>query len=108
MNNDFLLDPELSPQAKGTLAVILSNADTWRIYPEEIAKRSKSSKDATVRYFKELEEAGYMKVIRRSLGRGKGIKHFRFVSDVKLSDSYFHDYVEPRFEEWLAGQVTER
>ena len=48
MNNEFLLDPSLTPQEKGTLAIILTNQEDWRIYPEEIAKRSKSSKSATL------------------------------------------------------------
>lgn len=41
MNNHFLQNPNLSSSAKGVLAVILSNKDDWRIYPDEIAKRSK-------------------------------------------------------------------
>lgn len=101
MNNAFLLDPDLTPQAKGTLAIILTNKDDWRIYPKEIANRSKSSEGATISYFKELEKAGYMRVIKKGLGRGKGIQAYRYVSDVKINDKYFFEYIMPKFEKWF-------
>lgn len=100
MNNEFLLDSSLTPQEKGTLAIILTNQEDWRIYPDEIAKRSKSSKSATLNYFKSLENAGYMRTIKKEFGRGKGALIYRFASDVKIKDSYFYGYVMPRFEEW--------
>lgn len=108
MNNEFLLDPNLTPQAKGTLAIILSNKGDWRVFPDEIAKRSKSSKSATASYFKELENAGYMRTIKKSLGRGKGVQSYRFVSDKIITDSYFNGHLYPKFEKWYQEEELPR
>ena len=85
MNNAFLRDERLSLQAKGLLAVILTNKEDWRVYPEEIAKRTGIGKRSVERHFKALEEAGYMFWMRTTLGRGKGSDVERFFSDVPLS-----------------------
>lgn len=81
MNNAFLQDPELEPAVKGVLATILTNKDDWQVYPEEIAHRLGISRSSVDRYFRKLEETGYLKVERRSLGRGKGKEVIRFFSD---------------------------
>ena len=69
--------------------VILSNKENWLVYPEEIAKRLNVSRDMIDRHLKKLEDAGYMRVVKKSLGRGRGVQSFRFFSDIKITDSQF-------------------
>lgn len=69
--------------------VILSNKETWHVYPEEIAKRLNVSREMILRHLKKLEQAGYMRVIKKSLGRGQGVQTFRFFSDIKITDFQF-------------------
>lgn len=69
--------------------VILSNKETWHVYPEEIAKRLNVSRDMIDRHLKKLEDAGYMRVVKKSLGRGRGVQTFRFFSDTKITDFQF-------------------
>ncbi|HEQ2314245.1 TPA: transcriptional regulator [Streptococcus pyogenes] len=101
MNNHFLQNPNLSSSAKGVLAVILSNKDDWRIYPDEIAKRSKDGLVSHRSAFEELEKQGYIRTIKRSLGRGKGIQHYRFAQDIPVTDEYF-GYILEKFEKELS------
>lgn len=69
--------------------VILSNKENWLVYPEEIAKRLNVSRDMVDRHLKKLEDAGYMRVVKKSLGRGRGVQTFRFFSDTKITDFQF-------------------
>ncbi|MDD6383983.1 helix-turn-helix domain-containing protein [Streptococcus hyointestinalis] len=78
-------------KAKGLLLVILSNAPEWRVYPDELAKRSKDGVNTVKTTLKELEEAGYVRTYVRSMGRGKGIQRFRFCADRKIGDKIFND-----------------
>ena len=69
--------------------VILSNKENWLVYPEEIAKRLNVSREMILRHLKKLEDAGYMRVVKKSLGRGRGVQTFRFFSDTKITDFQF-------------------
>lgn len=69
--------------------VILSNKENWLVYPEEIARRLNVSRDMIDRHLKKLEDAGYMRVVKKSLGRGRGVQTFRFFSDIKITDFQF-------------------
>ena len=69
--------------------VILSNKENWLVYPEEIARRLNVSRDMIDRHLKKLEEAGYMRMVKKSLGRGRGVQTFRFFSDRKITDFQF-------------------
>ena len=69
--------------------VILSNKENWLVYQEEIAKRLNVSRDMVDRHLKKLEDAGYMRVVKKSLGRGRGVQTFRFFSDTKITDFQF-------------------
>ena len=89
MNNAFLQDKTLEPATIGILAVILSNKDDWDVYPEEIAKRMNISRTTVDRHFKILEKAGYLRVVKNSLGKGKGTKVERFFSDLPFTESHF-------------------
>lgn len=74
--------------------VILSNKENWQVYPEEIAKRLNVSRDMIDRHLKKLEKAGYMRAVKKSLGRGRGVQMFRFFSDTKITDFQFSIMVE--------------
>lgn len=69
--------------------VILSNKENWIVYPEEIAKRLNVSREMILRHLKKLNDAGYMRMIKKSLGRGRGVQTFRFFSDTKITDFQF-------------------
>lgn len=71
------------------MLTILSNKDDWRIFPTELAKRSKDSEDSIYREIKKLEKLGYVRTYKKSLGRGKGVTAFRFCADRKISDETF-------------------
>lgn len=79
----------MSLKSKGLLLTILSNKDDWRIFPTELAKRSKDSEDSIYREIKKLENSGYIRTYKKSLGRGKGVTAFRFCADRKISDEMF-------------------
>jgi len=69
--------------------VILANHPNWQVYPDEIAKRKGVSRPTISKYFKILEEAGYLRQVRRK-PPGRGGSHvFRFFSDRKISDFQF-------------------
>ncbi|RSJ88288.1 HTH domain protein [Streptococcus cristatus] len=85
--------------------VILSNKENWLVYPEEIAKRLNVSRDMIDRHLKKLEDAGYMRVVKKSLGRGRGVQTFRFFSDIKITDFQFEIMLQ-RLEDTLQKLST--
>ncbi len=85
--------------------VILSNKENWLVYPEEIAKRLNVSRDMIDRHLKKLEDAGYMRVVKKSLGRGRGVQTFRFFSDIKITDFQFEIMLQ-RLEDALQKLFT--
>ena len=85
--------------------VILSNKDDWVVYPEEIAKRLNVSRNMVDRHLKKLEDAGYMRVVKKSLGRGRGVQTFRFFSDTKITDFQFEIMLQ-RLEDVLQKLST--
>lgn len=93
MNNHSAKNNDLSLQAKGLLLVLMSNKDTWRPYIDELSKRSKNGRDAHRAAFDELKDAGYIRVYRKSFGRGKGIQNYPLVQDVPITDSYWKYWV---------------
>ena len=59
--NKFLLgNPELSWQAKGLLAYLLTLPDDWKVYPRELVKHAKNGRDALYRILRELIDRGYL------------------------------------------------
>lgn len=105
VKNDFLRDPKLEPATIGILMVILSNKENWLVYPDEIAKRLNVSRDMIDRHLKKLEDAGYMRVVKKSLGRGRGVQTFRFFSDIKITDFQFEIMLQ-RLEDALQKLST--
>ena len=93
MSNHSAQNSGLSLQAKGLLLVLMSNKDTWRPYIDELSKRSRNGRDAHRAAFDELKEAGYIRIYRKSFGRGKGIQNFPLVQDVPISDSYWEYWI---------------
>ncbi|WP_170238208.1 HTH domain-containing protein [Streptococcus suis] len=78
------------------MLVILSNKPTWKIYPEDIAKRTGLSRGTVDKYFKLLEKVGYMRTIKKGRGYKKGAETIRFAADFKITDWYFDDYILPK------------
>ena len=93
MNNHSAQNSKLSLQAKGLLWVLMTNKETWRPYLEELSQRSKNGRDAQRAAFEELKKAGYIRVYRKSLGRGKGIQNYPLVQDIPITDSYWEYWV---------------
>ena len=85
--------------------VILSNKDDWVVYPKGIAKRLNVSRNMVDRHLKKLEDAGYMRVVKKSLGRGRGVQTFRFFSDTKITDFQFEIMLQ-RLEDALQKLST--
>lgn len=85
------------------MLVILSNKPDWRIYPEEIAKRTGLSRSTVDKYFKQLEKVGYMRTVKKSKGYKKGIETYRFAADFKIVDWYFEDYILPKLKKSLSN-----
>lgn len=68
----------------------MSNADEWRVYPEELARRCKDSESAIRSQLKALENAKYIRTYRKSFGGRYGTEAYRFCSDRKISDEAFN------------------
>ncbi|HET4385496.1 MULTISPECIES: HTH domain-containing protein [unclassified Streptococcus] len=87
------------------MMVVLANHPNWQVYPEEIAKRKGVSRDTVDSYFKILEKNGYLRIVKKGMGRGKGVRVFRFFSDVKISDFQF-EIMKQRLNESISKLST--
>ena len=105
MNNAFLQDDKLSLQAKGLLATILTNKSDWRIYLSEIENRATNGRDAHRKAYRELQNAGYIRVVKKSDGKN-GVQTFVFAQDTPITDSYF-EYIKDRLEKELSTTKNE-
>lgn len=105
MNNAFLQDKNLSLQAKGLLAEILSNKADWRIYISELETRSTNGRDAHKAAYKELQKLGYIKVVRVSRGYKKGVENFVFAQDIPIKDNHI-EYFKSMLERELSTSDT--
>lgn len=101
VSNEFLDDDELSFKAKGILMVILRNKENWRVYPEEIAKRSKDKVSAVRTGLKELEEHQYIRTYKKISKRSDGLQRYRFCADRKISDDIF-EQLKQKLDQELA------
>lgn len=59
ISNNLLWNEKASLQAKGLLAIFLSNSNEWKINMKEIISRSKNGRDAHYKVVNELIELGY-------------------------------------------------
>ena len=57
------------------------------------------------RHFKKIEKAGYLRIFKKSLGRGRGVQTFRFFSDTKITNFQF-EMMQQRLEEALEKLST--
>lgn len=105
MNNAFLQDDRLSLQAKGLLATILANKSDWRIYVGELEKRSTNGRDAHRKAYRELQNTGYIRVVKKSDGK-HGVQTFVFAQDTPITDSYF-EYIKDSLEKELSTTEKE-
>ncbi len=87
--------------------VILRNKENWRVYPEEIAKRSKDKVSAVRTGIKELEEHHYIRTYKKGLGDKNGISYFRFCADRKISDEIFEQLKQQLDKELAQIQKTQ-
>lgn len=101
LNNAYAQDKRLKATTIGILTVILMNKSDWVVYPDEIARRLGISRRTVDEHFKLLEKAGYLRVYRLGLGRGKGVTVRRFFSDMPISDDYF-EYLKTNLEKELS------
>ena len=88
------------------MMVVLANHPNWQVYPDEIAKRKGVSRDTVDSYFKILEKNGYLRIVKKGMGRGKGVRVFRFFSDTKITDFQFEIMLQ-RLEEALQKLSTD-
>ena len=86
--------------------VVLSNKENWLVYPEDIARRLTISRDMVLRHFKKSEKAVYLRTVKKSLGRGRGVQTFRFFSDTKITDFQFEIMLQ-RLDEAIAMKKSE-
>lgn len=87
--------------------VILRNKENWRVYPEEIAKRSKDKVSAVRTGLKELEEHQYIRTYKKGLGDKSGISYFRFCADRKITDEIFEQLKQQLDNELTQMQKTQ-
>lgn len=84
LDKGFLKDTELTWQAKGLLAYMLSLPNNWSFNMKDLQKRSKNGRDATYRIMKELIEAGYVtRIEKRDEGKFNKVEYI--VHEVKQS-----------------------
>ncbi|WP_317335072.1 transcriptional regulator [Streptococcus orisratti] len=73
---------------------MLINKPTWRIYLNVMVSRTTDGTAKVRKQYKELIEAGYVRVIKYS--EGKGVETYIFASDTKMTD-FFWEHVEENF-----------
>lgn len=71
LDKGFLNNPEISWQAKGLLAYMLSLPNDWTFNVEDLTNRSKNGRDATRNTLKELQGAGYIQKEQARSQQGK-------------------------------------
>lgn len=70
IDKTFLQDKQLSWKAKGILAYMLSLPDDWTFYMDELIRHSTDGKASFRSGFKELQDSGYVKRIRKRNKKG--------------------------------------
>ncbi len=71
IRNEALRDPELTLEAKGMLAYILTLPDDWKIYLKELANHSTNSPAAHKKVMSELIKRGYVSRKRERNEKGQ-------------------------------------
>ena len=72
INNELILDKELSFGARGLMCLMLSRPDSWDFNMKELASNTKESYNKVQSYMKELENRRYVLRIKRGVTGVKG------------------------------------
>lgn len=86
INNEFLRNKELSLKAKGLLAVCLSLPDTWNWSIAGLVSICKESITSVRSSLKELEEYGYVTILKTKDDKGRFIYEYT-IYETPVSDS---------------------
>jgi hypothetical protein len=78
INKKILEDTNLSYQAKGMLAYLLSKPDDWKIYLNHLQNQSKNGRDSCSSIIKELISEGYM-TRKKSLNEKKQFEGYTYI-----------------------------
>jgi ribosomal protein S8 len=81
--NDLLRDPDLTPEAIGVLAYLLTHIDDWRVTQRQLCKHFKCSPGRIKNIADTLEASGYIRRIRY-------IDHGKHVFDWEVYDEKQH------------------
>lgn len=71
--NTILDDPRIDWRDLGLLVYLLSKPDNWSVMPQHLANQRRSGRDAIYRSLHQLQEAGYVKYLKQSTGKGDWI-----------------------------------
>lgn len=91
LNNEFLQNKELSWEARGMLADILSRPPDWNISFSGLVSMSKAGKDRVRRIVNDLIAAGYMRRIAERDTQGKFVAWVYIASDDPLEIKDIND-----------------
>jgi hypothetical protein len=96
INKACLQDRRLSWKAKGLLAYLLGNKDSWKVYVSELAKKSTDRLESTSAGVRELIKHGYMTRKRiRNKGRFLGWEYT--IYEAKITEMGFPAFGSPDF-----------
>lgn len=102
MYNEAVRDPELTAQAKGVLAYLLSMPPDWQIYTRYLYREFNNGRDAIIKAFNELVEATYIikTEIRDESGRKKGYDYdvypLRYKRAIEMDLIDEDDVIQPK------------
>jgi len=91
IQNQILVNPNLSWKAKGLLCFMLSRKDDWEFHKVQVQKYSTDGRDGTISAFNELIKAGYVKQIRKRDDKGKFKSFDYLVYDTPFTEIPFTD-----------------
>lgn len=91
IQNEILVNPNLSWKAKGLLCFMLSRKSDWEFHKVQVQKYSTDGRDGTISAFNELIKAGYVKQIKKRDSKGKFVSFDYFVYDTPFTENPFTD-----------------
>lgn len=87
INNELILDKELSFGARGLMCLMLSRPDSWDFNMKELASNTKESYTKVQSYMKELEDRKYVIRLKRGVAGVKGkFEWLYFLNGKSFSD----------------------
>lgn len=85
LSNQLIQNQNLSLEAKGLIAFIISLPETWIIYKCQVQLALKMNKSKFNRIWKEAVDFGYIKVIKERADKGRFNYHY-IISDIVTAD----------------------